>query len=138
MAGQVNKERVFGNFKPPRGYDKPKRENSKNYENRPGMSPKHLDCIRACQCCVCEHPPRSEAHHLKAGTGERGMGVRSTDKHSVPLCSTCHQEVEAAGAKNEKFWFTSRGLDALSLALALWASTSDVDQMQRIVRAHKS
>ena len=144
MSGQINKERVYGNFKR-RGYGKKareklndyKHENSKAYKFRPGMSEKHLNCIRRLQCCVCDHPPRSDPHHLKA-TGERGMGLRSTDKHTVPMCRHCHDEVERAGAKNEEVWFTTRGLDALSLALALWSNSGEVDQMQRIVRAHRS
>lgn len=143
MASQINKERVYGNFKA-RGYGKKAREklnsyehkNSKNYKHRPGMSPNHLNCVRSCQCCVCSAPPRSEVHHLKA-TGERGMGLRSTDKHTVPLCRHCHDEVERAGAKNEEYWFTSRGIDAIALALALWQNTNDVDQLQKIVRAHQ-
>jgi hypothetical protein len=137
MSGEIQKERVFGNFKPPKGYGREKVSNSKNYKDRPGMSAAHLDDIRSINCCVCFAPPRNEAHHLKEGTGERGMGIRSTDKHAVPLCRPHHQEVEAAGSKNEKRWFTDREIDALHLADALWRATGNVDQMQRIIEAHR-
>lgn len=137
MAGQLNKERILGNFKPPKGYAREKRTNSKNYKSRPGMSDKHLDLIRGLPCSVCLVPPRSEAHHLKQGTGERGMGLRSTDKHAVPLCNEHHHEVEHAGSRNERDWFRSFGIDALGLALALWAASGDLDQMKRIVEAHQ-
>lgn len=136
MSGQINRPRVFGNFKAPKGYGRVKRENSKNYKNRPGMSDKHLDCVRSLSCCVCSKGPRSECHHLKAGTNERGMGQRSSDRFAVPLCRDHHHDVEHVGTKNEQAWFEGYGIDALALADALWHSTGAVDLMQRIVRAH--
>jgi len=129
---------MFGNFKPQKGYSSAKRKNSETYKDRPGMSAVHLDDIRSVNCCVCFAHPRNEAHHLKEGTGERGMGVRATDKHAVPLCRTHHQEIEDAGSKNEKKWFTDRGIDALHLADALWRATGNVNQMTRIIQAHRS
>lgn len=141
MASEIRSERILGNWKPPRGYARQQHRNSKNYKRRPGMSDAHLNCIRQLSCCVCGAQPRNEAHHLKS-TGERGAGVRSTDKHAVPLCPIaiggCHADVEAIGAKNERKWFLDRGLDALALAEALWAATGNIDQMQRIVEAHKA
>ena len=135
MSSEIKKDRVFGNFKK-RGYDRPPKTNAQNYKSRPGMSPAHLDRIRQCPCCVCLATTRSDPHHLKAGIKERGMGLRSTDRHTVPMCRHHHEEVEAAGSRNEQRWFTSRGIDALDLAAALWQS-SDVNLMTKIVKAHK-
>lgn len=137
MAGQLKRDRVFANFKQPKGYKHVKTTNAKTYRDRPGMSDAHLGRIRELPCCVCYSQVRSEAHHLKQGTGERGLGLRSTDKYTVPLCPSHHYEVEHIGSKNEQVWFTSRGLDALALALALWGS-GDVNQMLLILEAHRS
>lgn len=140
MSGTVKQERIFGNWKPPKGYAREKLTNSQNYKQRPGMSDDHLACIRQLPCCVCGHNVPNEVHHLKA-TGERGMGVKSTDKNGVPLCPIsiggCHADVEAIGTKNERRWFLDRGIDALALADALWRATGDLDQMKRIIEAHR-
>mgnify|MGYP000185695457 CR=1 FL=1 len=138
MGSEIRQERVYGNWKPAKGYAREKRTNSQNYKRRPGMSEAHLACIRSLACCVCGAAPRNEAHHLKAGTGERGMGLRSTDKHAVPLCTHHHQEIEGQGARNEPKWFRSHGIfDALELALALWQASGDLDRMTRVIEAHR-
>jgi hypothetical protein len=134
--GEVKKERIFGNFKQ-KGYAREKTGNAKRYKKRPGMSPEHLDSVRNLPCCICLQPPRNEAHHLKQGTGERGMGLRSTDRHAVPLCRSHHQEVELAGSRREANWFLLRSIDALALADALWAARGNALQQAKILMAHR-
>ena len=136
MASEIRHERVYGNFKP-RGPRQRKTKNSQNYKRRSGMSDEHLDLVRQLPCCVCGARPRSEAHHLKAGTGERGMGLRSTDRWAVPLCRDDHDEVERIGAKRETEWFRAHGIDQLSLALGLWSTTGDLNRMIKVMEAHR-
>jgi hypothetical protein len=112
------------------------KHNSKAYKLRPGMSVDHLTRIRNLACCVCAKAG-GEAHHLKAGTGERGMGLRSTDKWSVPMCHTCHMEVERVGSRNEQAWFSVRGIYASLLAMDLWGNTGDLRRMERVLVAHR-
>lgn len=126
--------KVIGNFRD-RGAKEPHR-NSENYKERPGMSEEHVECIRSLPCCTCRKRPRSQIHHLKAGTGERGAGLRSTDKWGVPLCGDCHDGVERAGSRNEKKWFEERGLGSNELARDLWLNTGDVPRMLRVLQAH--
>ncbi len=91
---------------------------------RPGMSPTHLKRVRRLPCCVCRRPGPSEAHHLKqTGAGERGMGLKSTDRWAVPMCNADHFLIENAGSKNEVEWFHERGVDVLGLANGLWDRT---------------
>lgn len=79
-----------------------------------------------------------DPHHLKAGTNERGAGMRSTDRWAVPLCRTHHDEIERAGSRNETAIFRSWGIDdALQLASDLWKSTGDISKMIHIIYAHK-
>jgi hypothetical protein len=133
MGSQIKRDRVLGNFKAAKD-EKPK--NSQNYLRRTGMSRAHLARVRQLSCCVCGVNAPSTVHHAKA-TGERGIGLRSTDQHVVPMCWPCHDEVERAGSKNEISWFRSRGVNALALARALYGATSrGRNAMQAIVDAH--
>lgn len=136
VASQLKREKVYGNFRV-RGAPKP-HKNSERYKKRPGTSPDHLDCIRKLPCCVCEKWPGGQCHHLKAGTGERGIGLRSTDRWSVPVCPHCHDAIERAGTRNETQWFRSRGIGSHELAQDLWAATGDIPKMTKIVIAHRN
>jgi len=134
MASQVPREKMYANFRA-RGAKKPHR-NSERYKKRPGMSADHLACIRKLPCCITGKVPAGEAHHLKA-TGERGTGLRSTDRWAVPMSHEAHMEVERAGARNETAWFRERGIGSHELAQDLWAATGDIPKMTRIVNAHR-
>ena len=133
MSSEIRKDRVFGNFKN-RSYRREKDKNSQNYKTRPGMDPSHLDNLRQCPCCVCFASPRSDPHHLKSGTGERGMGQRSTDKWAVPLCRHHHNEVEAAGTRREVSWFASFGVEPHELAMSLWMARGDIQRIKKLLK----
>lgn len=135
MASEISKPRVFGNFKD-RGAKAPHR-NSERHKDRPGMDPAHLALVRLLPCCVCRLKPPVDPHHLKSGTGERGMGLRSTDKWAVPLCRAHHDDVERVGAKNEREWFLQFGIDPHTLARGLWASSGDIKKMATVIVAHQ-
>ena len=135
-AQQIYRPKVLGNF---RKRSKPeKRKNSKFRENRQGMSEEHLALLRKCPCAVCPRTPAGTVHHLKQGTGERAMGIRSTDRWGVPLCLVHHDEVERQGTRREVAWFAAFGIDPHELARSLWESTGDLGRMIRIIQAHKS
>ena len=130
-AQELRKPHLYGNFRQ-RGI-KPK----KKRQTRPGMSKKHLALIRQLPCCVTGWEPCGEAHHLK-GTGERGMGMRSTDRWAVPLSHEPHMQLEGYGSLNERAWFRYHGIsDPHALADALWHSSGDLERMKEIVRAHR-
>jgi len=136
MAKEIRKDRVLGNF---RSIVKPKHQNSRFREDREGMDDDHAANIRKLPCCACLRVPCGTIHHLKAGTGERGMSVRSTDKWGTPLCLTCHDSVERAGTRKETAWFADNvGCDPLELATALWSNRGDVPRMTKIVLAHRT
>jgi hypothetical protein len=130
MATQIARPRTLANFKTggPR-----KKKAAKRRDARPGMSEEHLALIRKLPCAACLRTPAGTVHHLKSGTGERGMGLRSTDKWGIPLCMAHHDEVERAGTRNERGLCKTWGFDPHDLARALWASTGRLEQMARIV-----
>lgn len=131
---QISKPRVLANFRE-RGARKP-HKNSQRYKERPGMLEAHLALIRKLPCCITLKMPAGEAHHLKSGTGERGMGLRSTDKHTVPISHDPHMQAEAAGTRKERQFFLANGVDPHELARALWQASGDFDRMKKIVLAH--
>ena len=127
-------EKIYGNFRK-RGL-KAKPEKSAR-EKRPGMDPKHVEAIRKLPCLVTGRIPAGECHHLK-GTGERGMGLRSTDRWGVPLSHFPHMELEGKGSKNELAWFQAHGIeDPHALADALWHASPDIPRMTKIVIEHR-
>lgn len=133
---EVRKPHVLGNFKV-KSYKQHK--NSESYKERPGMSDAHLALIRQMPCAASYPLKGGEAHHLKqTNTGERGMGLRSTDKWAVPLSAIKHAEVERIGSRNEVAWFKEHGIaDVRELAEALWANTGDLDRMNAVLIAHR-
>jgi len=132
---ELRKPHVLGNF---RSLVKTKHKNSKFREERDGIDDTHAANIRKLPCCACLKTPAGTIHHLKAGTNERGMSVRSTDKWGVPLCIADHDEVERIGTRNEATWFQDRvGCDPLELAASLWSNRGDVARMTKVVLAHR-
>jgi hypothetical protein len=96
-----------------------------------------LALIRKLPCCITGKVPGGEAHHVKTGTGERGMGLRSTDKWAVPMAHDPHMELERMGSRKELAWFDFHDIDPVVLAQDLWAATGDLPKMTRIVIAHR-
>lgn len=138
-ASRVPQPRVLANFKPSKTERaKEKRNHKSAYERREGNSKVHKRAIIACPCCVCGKLAPSEPHHLKQGTGERGAGMRSTDKYLVPLCHEHHiHGVERVSSSQEAAFFKKHGIpEPLDLAAALHAASPNVVQMHRIIEAH--
>lgn len=136
MASEIRHAIPYGALLKSKGYAKPRETKAKARDRRPGMSAAHLECVRALPCCACGRNPRSEAHHLLQ-TGERGAGLRSTDRQTVPLCTACHMDLHAGGSRNEHRFFERAGIDAMALAAALWAVTGNSPSMRRVLEAHE-
>ena len=132
-ASQINRPKVLGNFKN-RG-PKEKHQNSRWRKERDGMDESHLALIRKLPCCITKGKG-GEAHHLKSGTGERGMSVRSTDKWAVPISHNAHMDVENAGTKREREHFLAHGIDPHELARDLWSNRGNLEAMLKVLKAH--
>lgn len=99
-------------------------------------NPAHLINIRQCQCLICGNPV-SEPHHLLR-VPDKAMGRRSGDNWAVPLCGMQghHRGADSVHQDgNETRWFRSHGIfDAPAIAVSLWASKDDLNEMQAIAR----
>jgi len=93
-------------------------------------NPHHLAFVRSFQCCVCGNP-HSIAHHLRI---DSGMGMKSSDFWSVPLCIPCHTHgpdaVHTVGSKLELDWFFVRGVDAKQIAINLFEQSPHKDHIK--------
>lgn len=131
-------EKKLANFRKSRTEGPQKHENSKTYQDRPGMSEAHCALIRKLPCAICLRIPGGEIHHLKSIPGTRGAGIRAEDKYGVPLCRTDHDIIERAGTRNEMAKFKDCGIENVHvLAADLWKITGNLPQMVKVLMAHR-
>jgi hypothetical protein len=88
----------------------------------PKRSASHLAFVRTLPCCVCAARAPSEAAHIRAGT-DGGMGVRPSDRFTVPMCHGCHARQHTIG---ELAWWSGHGVDPTGLAEHLWTHSGDL------------
>ena len=62
---------------------------------KPLRDPEFLKFIRSLPCCVCFRTRTVEAAHV----GRRGMGQKSSDRETIPLCSLHHREQHRIGLR---------------------------------------
>ena len=89
----------------------------------------HLAFMRQLSCVACGKAAPSEAAHVRSGS-DGATGMKPSDRHSVPLCSSCHALQHQFGELT--FWSTLR-IDPLNVAFSLWAVSGDMKAGERIV-----
>ena len=81
-----------------------KKEGGENLKPLRILDAAHCNDIRQLPCVVCGAPPRNEAHHIKRGTKQRGLTLKSDDTWVIPLCPHHHRMVELLGPTFEPLW----------------------------------
>src|SRR5215469_3659690 len=89
----------------------------------------HLAFVRQLPCVACGRAAPSEAAHVRTGTGG-GVGVKPSDRYTVPLCTVCHAKQHRIGELT--FWSTIR-IDPVNVALRLWSVSADIKAGERTV-----
>jgi hypothetical protein len=84
----------------------------------------HLRFVSARPCLICGREP-SDPHHLRFAQA-RALGRKVSDEFVVPLCRSHHRELHRGG--NEERWWDCLGINPLSAAAALWASTRSLPE----------
>lgn len=56
-------------------------------------APHYLAYVRQLNCCSCGQAPRVDPHH----DGPRGMGQKTDDYRTIPLCFKCHRRLHDGG-----------------------------------------
>ena len=92
----------------------------------------HLAFVRAIGICVAcgAQQGRCEAAHIRSRT-DGGMGIKPSDRFSVPLCQECHARQHRCG--EQTFW-GELGIDPLDIACRLWTVSGDLGAGERCVR----
>ena len=82
-----------------------------------------FDAITRCPDC--------ENQGYRFGKTPTGMGSKSDDKWTVPLCPDCHRlGKNAQHSMNEREWWAEKGIDVLALCRALQAAYEMADRLQ--------
>lgn len=138
-GSQVRRDKVLANFRNPDYRRFPKQRNWR--ADRDGMSADHLALIRKLPCTCCPSTREIEAHHLKSGDARlhRALTLKAPDMYALPLCKwACHNSVEAIGSRREEEWFAQYGINPYELSSSLWKARGNLENMQRIMAAHKA
>lgn len=64
----------------------------------PLRSALYLKWVRSQPCCICGATQGIHAHHHGRKEGGGGMGIKTCDLHTVPLCESCHRQWHQHGA----------------------------------------
>ena len=104
--------------------------------------PKHRRFISSLACCVCGGAP-SECAHVRMGhfggisvpaNDRGGMGMKSHDKWTVPLCPKCHRlDTDSQHNIGERPFWERAGINPIALAFALWTNTGNLSACRGIV-----
>ena len=79
---------------------------------------KHRQRVNGLRCCVCNHPPPCEAHHIREAY-PRTMGVRIGDDKVIPLCDFHHDWIH----RHQKHEWQQTDINVKAIAAALYAET---------------
>lgn len=70
----------------------------------PARAPHYIAFVRQLQCRACGAPPPNDPHHH----GGRGVGQKTDDYRTVPLCRACHDRVHRADTGGPDRWQLDR------------------------------
>lgn len=97
------------------------------------MDARHLALVRQLPCLSCDADPTREAAHLRLGV-PKGMGLKSDDRWTVPLCHDCHMEQHSVGEVT--FWLRLK-LDPIRIAAELHRVSPNLPAMRAVVFKHR-
>lgn len=95
----------------------------------------HLRFIRNLPSVVSGLRPCEAAHvryaEFRLGKRAVGIGEKPDDRWTVPLTADEHREQHAFG--DERGWWVSKGIDPLTVALALWGVSGDEEAAELVL-----
>lgn len=110
-----------------------------NFKQGPKRLSTHLAFIRTLPCIKCQKNYDIQAAHLRAGIPSRfkgGMGYKSCDTCTLPLCEACHTKQGRIG--EHEFWKTDLR-NVFDLTQLLWLYTGQYDKaVEAIMRFRRA
>lgn len=95
----------------------------------------HLRFIRSLPCIVCGISP-CDAAHISLGNNTKGMGRKTDDCYTVPLCHKHHMEQHSIP---EREWWQKFGFDDPNeLALLLYKHTGNIYKCRVLIAATRA
>ena len=96
-----------------------------------------LDYIRQLPCLMCGDNTSVEAAHIRfadprAAKPITGIGTKSGDRWTVPLCGACHRSQHSEG---ERRWWAERHIDPIFIAMALDDAAGDHEAGCQIIES---
>ena len=71
-----------------------------------------LKVIRKMICCECGADAPSQAAHSNFGIHGKGKGIKADDKYTIPLCHSCHanldQNLSQQTRRQQLDWFSRK------------------------------
>lgn len=70
-----------------------------------------LNRLKALPCVGCHAPPPSDPCHANWGEFGKGMGKKSDDEYTIPLCRPCHKNLDTyvwQTREQAKEWFLDK------------------------------
>ena len=93
-----------------------------NFKTHKIRSKKHLEFVRSLSCIINDRGQHCNgvpvvAHHLTHVNDKGGMGLKTGDDYTLPLCWLHHQTLHSIGER--KFW-KQWGIEAEEEAAKVW------------------
>jgi len=88
-----------------------------NFKQPRLRSEKYLRSLRELSCLACGLTPGGVAHHLLRAE-DRGVGLKTSDNHAVPMCHSCHTRLHMKG--DEVMFWDMMGINAYEWANKNW------------------
>ena len=57
----------------------------------------YMAAVAELRCCACRMRPCEEVHHCRGHEFGTGMGLKASDRDTIPLCRPCHDEYHRHG-----------------------------------------
>lgn len=114
---------------------------------------KHLKFIDSLPCVICAGACGESTHHhllrvdkqylpvtmeteglMFPKVKSKGMGTKSDDRFTLPLCPKHHAEAHANG--NDKEYFLKRGIQPEKFALSLYKVSGDYEKAMDLMKWH--
>lgn len=116
------------------------------YRDPPRQDREHLAFVRMHPCCVCGTRWNVEAAHIrmaniKLGKRSTGMGEKSHDMWTVPLCDYHHRLGPRGVCQhkgNEALFWSVAGVDPFEIAMGLWIASGGAAREARRVNGRVS
>ncbi len=98
--------------------------------------PNHLAFIRCLPCIACHSRQNIQAAHIRMASllhGKRstGVGEKSSDQWTLPLCASCHADQHSG---SESAFWRGHGINPFDMAACIYLHSGDEDAAGMVIK----